>query len=616
MTNVPAILHTEKKVVVTTTTATVDGNSSTTTKTTTTTTKTFTPVSNLEAISKLNDKYVDIIFKEDPFNCAVFGVRKYEDQVFDLSLECMKKSLADRQALLEEVKRFEAGAEGALSVQEAIDLNILKEALEGNIESLGVPGEVGYAFELLHNHMMSPFASLEMLIGNYQRKETKEDLINYNTRLQLLGAQFDHVIASYKSGIRRGITLNKEGAELMIKKFSDGIGGETLEERTEFAAKSPLNMAKEAKELLGDEHYLVPAIRDHILPGYAKVKTFLEQEYLPHVRQSPGLYGMPDYEKQYAAFILQNTNIRYTPTEVHEIGLKEVARIEALMETAKTTCGFEGTLQEFQADLFNKEKYPQLYYEKDEDTIQDYIEICAAAKAKMVDYFDKFPKFDCRVEPVPAFLEMQMPLAFYMQGTPTTAGCFSANMRLHKIKPSHQKTALCLHEANPGHHHQVSLALENDNLHLARRLTFYTSYAEGWGLYCEYLGEEMGFYSDPFQYFGRLELEMFRAIRLVVDSGLHGKGWSVDQAVDYMLSKVSMTRDEIVTEVSRYCVIPGQALSYKIGEFKIKELRAYAEKELGEKFDIKKFHACVIDYGMVPLGTLEQIVKNWVKNTV
>ncbi|KAI8616374.1 hypothetical protein BC830DRAFT_205501 [Chytriomyces sp. MP71] len=469
----------------------------------------------------------------------------------------------------------------------------------------------------ISDHMSSAFAFLEMIVRNYQREEDKQDIINYKTRLGLLAVQVPHVIASYQSGIRRGITLNKEGTLLMIKKFRDASGGDDVsaEAATEFARKSPLNKAAKAKEFLGDEDYLLAPIRDLLIPGFAKIAKFLEDEYLQHARPTPGLYGLPDFEAQYSTFILENTNIKYTASEIHEIGLVEVARIEALMEKSKTDFGFQGTLQEFQKDLNNKEKYPSLFYDNADDITKDYVSICEAAKAKMVDYFDKFPKFDCKVEAVPEFLEAQMPLAFYMQGTPTTAGTFSFNNRLHKIKPSHQKTALCLHEANPGHHHQVSLAYENENLHLARRLVMQTSYAEGWGLYCEYLGEEMGFYSDPLQYFGRLELEMFRAIRLVVDSGLHGKGWSVDQAVDYMLSKVSMSRDEIVTEVSRYCVIPGQALSYKVGEFKIKELRRFAEAELGAKFDIKKFHACVIDFGSLPLGTLEIVVKNWVAAT-
>ncbi|KAJ3070391.1 hypothetical protein HDU98_006595 [Podochytrium sp. JEL0797] len=568
-------------------------------------------------VNSLLDKFVALRLAEDPFTCATFGVRKHEDEVFDLSLQGALKSRDELLALQAETQAF-ADVHGAhLSADEAADVAFLLQTIETGLVSAGIPGESGYAFELAHTHMSSPFAYLEMMFQNYQRTEDAQDMQNYKTRLELLGQQFDFMIDSFKSGIRRKITLNKEGVELLILKFAAGAGpvDASVEEATAFAVKSPLNNAAKSKELMGDENYLVPAIRDVIMPGYARAKKFLEEEYIQHARINPGLYGLPNFEQEYSNLIFQNTNVRYTANEIHALGLKEVARIELLMESAKTACGFDGTVSQFQAAINVKEKYPQLYYDNNDAVLEDYNKICAAAKAKMVDYFEVFPKFDCTVIAVPEFLEAQLPLALYMPGTPQKSGNFVANMRLHKIKPSHQKTALCLHEANPGHHHQISLSFENENLHLARRLVVQTSYAEGWGLYCEFLGEEMGFYSDPYQYFGRLELEMFRAIRLVVDSGLHAKGWSIEQAADYMLSKVSMSREEIVTEVRRYCVIPGQALSYKVGEFKIKELRRFAEKELGDKFSIKKFHACVIDFGSLPLGTLEVVVKKWVADS-
>ncbi|KAJ3131399.1 hypothetical protein HK100_006393 [Physocladia obscura] len=594
----------------TTTIKTVDANGVTTKKTTTKTVTTA-PVT----VKTLLDRLVDLKFEEDPFNCAVFGVKRHEDKIFDLSKEAL---LANREKLIKlkaDVDTFSEKAGSALSASEAADVAFLKESLGSSIEFIGIPGEEGYLFELMHSHMSSPFTSLELIFAQYQAKETKQDFENFRTRLQLLGPQFDNMIASFRSGIARKITLNKNGIDLLIQQFSASAGFDAPD-LTEFARKSPLNVsaAAKAKEVTGDEDFLVPAIRDYIIPGYAKVATFLKDEYLQHARVNPGLYGLPNYEKEYAKYILNNTNVAYTADQVHEIGLAEVARIEALMESAKTACGYEGTLSQFRKDINDKEKFPQLFYEDPNDAIPEYAAICAAAKVKMVDYFDRFPKFDCNVLPVPEYLEKQQPLAFYIPGTPTKGGVFMANMYLHKIKPSHQKTALVLHEANPGHHHQVSLAFEDESMHLARRMDFQTSYAEGWGLYCEYLGEEMGFYTDPFQYFGRLELEIWRAIRLVVDSGLHAKGWSEAYAIDYMLSKMSVSRAEVETEVRRYCVIPGQALAYKIGEMKIKELRAYATERLGELFDLKKFHAVVIDGGSMPLGALDAVVRKWVQS--
>ncbi|KAJ3015608.1 UNVERIFIED_CONTAM: hypothetical protein HDU68_012645 [Siphonaria sp. JEL0065] len=567
------------------------------------------------SVKSLLDKFVDLQFQESPTACIMFGVRKYEDRrVFSLSKE---DALAARERLVDlqtEVKAFLEQAGDALSAKEAADIAFLLETIDMDLTARGIPGEQGYSLELSENHMSSAFVYLEMTFMDYQREETAEDLRNCKTRLELVGPQFDYLIENLRNGIRRGVTLNKESIELFIKKLAGNAGPEfsSEDEATEFATKSVLNKAVKAKELLDDEHFFVPVIRDVIVPGFKKAKKFLEEEYAQHARKNAGIYGLPNYKEEYATAIFQNTTVRYTAEEVHQIGLAEVARIQALMEETKNKIGFEGTLYEFQTALQDKEKYPNLFYENPDDVLNDYNKIVHAAKAKMVDYFEKFPKFECVIEPIPAFLEEQAPLAMYQPGTPEKAGKFVFNRRLHKTKPSHQKTALCLHEANPGHHHQVSLAFENTDLHLANRMAFHTGYAEGWGLYSEYLGEEMGFYSDPFEYFGRLELEMWRAVRLVVDSGLHAKGWSIEESVDYMLSKVSISRAEAETEAKRYSVWPGQALAYKIGEIKIKDLRKYAESELGDKFDIKKFHSQIIDYGSVPLGTLETIVKKWV----
>ncbi|KAI8616053.1 hypothetical protein BC830DRAFT_1119735 [Chytriomyces sp. MP71] len=520
--------------------------------------------------------------------------------------------------------KLEIAVGSQFSADELADFTFLKDAIEMELARIGTPGETGYAFELDNNHMMSAIVYLEMIFKEYQAYDTKEDLQNYKKRLLLLTPQFAAVIDGFRSGIRRGITLNKDSINLLIKKFSDSCGGGNLSdvEATEFARKSPFNQKEKALELLGDEEFFVPVIRDVVVAGFSKVLKFVQDEYALHARAGAGIFGLPNWEQEYSNFVFLHTNTRYTADEIHELGLKEVARIEAEMEKAKVACGYQGTLQEFQKDINDKEKFPQLFYDELDKVIPDYEQICKTAIIKMQKYFNKFPKFECKVSPVPDYQEEQSPMAFYMPGTPSKSGTFYANMKLHKVKPSHTMTSLCLHEAIPGHHHQVSLALENDSLHLVRRLIYNTAYVEGWALYAEYLGEEMGFYGETretatidesFKYFGRLEEEQFRAVRLVIDSGLHGKGWTNEQAIEYFRSKVSAGLDEIESEVRRYCAIPGQALAYKIGEIKIRELRRFAEEALGSRFDIKEFHNSLIDFGSLPLGTLESVVKNWVK---
>ncbi|KAJ3070978.1 hypothetical protein HDU98_006006 [Podochytrium sp. JEL0797] len=454
--------------------------------------KSQTTMTHTATVKSLLDEFADLKLQEDPFSCAQFGIRKYENLIFDMSKEGAIKGLRERQRLQEAVLDFQRKSGSQLSSEEAAEVAFLLEAVETDIVSMGIPGEKGYFLELQNNHMDSPFAYLEMMFEEYQRVEDRQDLENCRKRLELVGPQFDFMIENFRSGIRRGITLNAEGVALLAKNKSIYLFGN---------------------------------------------------------------FGLPDYEEEYSKLIYANTNVRYDAAEIHDIGV---------------------------------------------------------AEEKMRLNFNKFPKFDCGVQTIPEYMEAQTPLAFYMPGTTEKRGNFMVNMALHAVKPFHTKTALCLHEAIPGHHHQVSLANENEGLHLATRLSFQTSYAEGLALYCEHLGEEMGFYDDAFQYFGRLEEEMFRAVRLVVDSRLHAKGWGSEQAVAYMQSKVSHSVEEITSEVKRYCVIPGQALAYKVGEMKIKQSRRFAEHELGDQFDIKAFHDQVLDYGSLPLGTLEKVVKKWV----
>ncbi|KAI9366750.1 hypothetical protein DFJ73DRAFT_653903 [Zopfochytrium polystomum] len=568
-------------------------------------------------IAALNDKAVDIVLESDPLYAPVFGIRgKLEDQVCQVSKAYKESMIAKVKDLLADATAVEKEFAGSLSKQDADDLRFLKFFATSALEHEGVPGEVGYSIELSEDHMNGNLAFFEMGFGSYQPASTPEDFANYKKRLARLPKVFDDIIDNFRHGIRRNVTLPKSSIELLIKKCTtssfEGLEGPALD-----AAVLDGLMAKkeEAKKVMGDEAYLVEDIKEYVLKGYAKVKKFLEEEYLPHARKNDGLFGLDGYKEAYEGYIFKHTSVRYKADEIHEIGLKEVDRIWSRMEEVKNQCGFEGTVKEFQNAINDREKFPFIYFEKpEEEVIPYYKDILVRAEEKMKEYFERFPKFQCAIDPVPANMEAQMPLAFYMPGTADKAGSFRANLRLHKTKPRHVAVAVCLHEAMPGHHHQLSIALENENQHVIRKMNMETAYAEGYGLYSEFLGEEMGFYTNPFDMFGRLECEMQRACRLVVDSGLHAKGWTIEQGVEYMAARLSLPREELVSEVRRYCVMPGQALAYKIGEIKMKELRARAEKELGEKFSIKKFHSAMLDQGSLPLGVLEEVVNDYIKN--
>ncbi|KAI8617566.1 hypothetical protein BC830DRAFT_1112911 [Chytriomyces sp. MP71] len=562
-----------------------------------------------DCIRAVNDAFIDAQFEYMPLIAHAFGINdpRYNAAIFDLSKEAALKLLKTLTELRSQAA-FLAGS--ATTIKQKDDITFLLNAIDMNLVSLGIPGQSGYWLELGNNHFSGVMTNLESIFA-LQPVKTAEDFQNYRTRLSLLPGQFNAMIDNFKSGIRRQATLNKIGIDFIIK-FCRNFVGDDLQDFTQAAINSGLNRAEQSKRVTGDEHYLVPVLKDHVLPGVLKVLEFLENVYIHHARATDGIFGLPEGPREYAVNIFVNTELPYTADEVHELGLAEVARIEKLMEESKRKCGYEGTLAEFQRDLMDRTKFPQLYFDDNSVIIPKCEELIQEAKAVMVDFFPAFPKHDCQVKPVPKNLEATAALGQYASGSPTEGGVFTINLRLQNEKPNHQLTSLCLHEGNPGHHHQCSLVMEAESQHMIRRIVMSGPFVEGWGLYSEFLGQEMNMYKTPFDYFGRLEMEMWRALRLVVDSALHGKGWSINQCLELMLTKVAFTRAELLTELYRYTAMPGQALNYKIGELKIKELRAFAEAELRSVFDVKEFHGVVIGEGALPLAMLEKVVKRWV----
>ncbi|KAJ3083588.1 hypothetical protein HDU99_008296 [Rhizoclosmatium hyalinum] len=559
-----------------------------------------------QQIQALNDAYVRLLFEVNPSMAVQFGVRGFEDKLFNESIEFHITLVVRLEELKVKVIRLEEEARGNLSKKEREDIAFLKEAINASLLIEGVPGEEGYNLELGNNHFFGSLVGLEAAFEQ-DILETPEDIQKYHTKLALIPAQCSHMIDNYKRGIKRKATLNAVGVSLLINvaKSLYGDGKDVL-----VAAKeSGLNRASKAAQLVHDPDYLVPLLKDQVLPAIRNVADFLEHVYAKYARKEDGISAIPG---AYERYIKTNTEIGYSAEAIHSIGLAEVARINDLLEVAKKNCGVVTSLKQFQSDLLDRTKFPHLFFKDSNEIIPECNRLIGDARARMVTIFDRFPKFECQVKPVPANLEATAALGQYAAGTGAEGGVFTINMRLQKQKPSHQLKALCLHEGNPGHHHQCSIVAENGNEHLIRRIVMSGPYVEGWGLYSEFLGEELGMYTDPFEYFGRLEFEMWRACRLVVDSGLHGKGWTIEQSVEFMQAHVSMTRDEAVTEVNRYTAIPGQALNYKIGELKIKELRGFAEEALGEEFSVKEFHSVVLGRGAVPLAMLDATVKEWV----
>ena len=351
--------------------------------------------------------------------------------------------------------------------------------------------------------------------------------------------------------------------------------------------------------------------KDQLVPAYDRLYDFFTKEYLPGARKTIGTDALPNGKAWYAYDVRASTTTNMTPEEIHELGLSEAKRIRAEMDKVIADVKFQGSFDDFTKFLRTD---PQFYYTKPEDLLAGYRDIAKRIDPELPRFFGTLPQLTYGVRAVPGYAEKSAPTAYYQGGSMKAGrpGWFFANTFNLPSRPKWQMECLTLHEAVPGHHLQISIAQELTGLPEFRKYEGYTAYVEGWALYCETLGNEMGFYKDPYSKFGQLTFEIWRADRLVVDTGMHAMGWSRQQAIDYMKANTGQDDFSATVEVDRYIVWPGQALAYKIGQLKIRQLRTYAEHELGDKFDIRTFHDTVLRNGALPLDVLESLVKEWV----
>jgi uncharacterized protein (DUF885 family) len=442
------------------------------------------------------------------------------------------------------------------------------------------------------------------------RLENGEQLGNQLARLRAVPAWVDQVIALLEQGLAEGVTP----PQVTLR----DVPQQVLNQIPEDPAQSPLLKAfvnppagVSGEEGLELRAQAVQAYTTEVRPAFQRLHAFLRDKYLPAARQSIAASELPNGKAWYAWRIKTETSTDLTADQIHEIGLAEVKRIRAEMERVKTAAGFTGTLHEFFTYLRTD---PKFYFTDKDELIRAYRDIAKRVDPQLIKLFKTLPRMPYGVLPIPSFAEKSQTTAYYFPGSPDTArpGYFFANTYALETRPKWEMQPLTIHEAVPGHHLQISLAQELTDLPAFRRNSDYTGFVEGWALYSESLGEDMGFYTDPYDKFGQLTYEMWRAVRLVVDTGMHAKGWSRQQAIDYFKDNAAKTEHDIVVEIDRYLVWPGQALAYKLGELKIKELRAYATRELGAKFDVREFHDEILRNGAIPLSVLETHIKEWV----
>jgi len=352
-------------------------------------------------------------------------------------------------------------------------------------------------------------------------------------------------------------------------------------------------------------------IRERIVPAYRTLQAYFNDEYLPRTREGIAVSDQPDGADYYAYLAGYYTTTDLNPGQIHEIGLKEVARIRAEMEKVKAETGFKGTLAEFFAYLRTD---PKFFVKTPEALLERYRSVAKRIDPELVKVFHTIPRLPYGVRPIPDNIAPDTTTAYYMPGATdgSRPGYYYVNLYKPETRPTWEMIPLSLHEAVPGHHFQFARALELPGAPMFRRTAYFVAYGEGWGLYAERLGYDMGLYDDPFDRMGQLAYDMWRAVRLVVDTGMHSQGWSRDRAIEYFMDNSPKTRQDVVNEIDRYIGTPGQALAYKIGQLKISELREKASHALGTKFDLRAYNDAVLETGSVPLDVLEKHIDAWI----
>lgn len=543
-----------------------------------------------------------------PFEATSNGIESYNDlmpiNISDSYRDSLKGFYQKYEKILSSIDR------STLSPNDQTSYDNLKWDLHINLEDLKHP-----------KHLM-PIDQFECFTlsfpqlgsgSSYIPFKSVRDYDNWLARISHFPAWCDTAISNMERGIKMGWVLPKSLAIKVLPQLESVIVSDFKKSLFwQPAANMPKEFSETDKKRLASAYE--KAVMTQINPSYQKLLTFFKNTYLPKCRTTSGIGALPNGNKYYAHLARTWTTTDLTPDQIFEIGQKEVARIRQEMEDVKNQVGFKGDLKAFfKYVMENKQLFP---YKKTADIIADFEQIHQRMKPQLAAQFDLVPKTGFEVRQTEAFREASAS-AEYMQGASdgSRPGVFYFPIPKNEADKinNFQNEALFLHEAIPGHHYQISLQQENKLLPHFRRFSWYGAYGEGYALYCESLGKELGLYTDPYQYFGRLGMEMHRAIRLVVDVGLHHKGWTREQAIQYDLDNEAETYSSVEAEVERYMAIPGQALSYKIGELKIRELKNKVKAALGNQFDIKKFHNELLNDGCVPLNVLAQKMDNLIK---
>ncbi len=551
----------------------------------------------------LADNYWDAVMERYPTFATETGDYRFNDRLPDLSEEAR---LQWRQALALFLKQVRALPVVDLSPNDRLTRDLLEHVIQDSLLENAS----------LHKHYLplepldGPHLKFPLLLVS-QPFRNAADYENYAARLRGFPKQVDDLIANLRKGISLGIVAPRVTTQKVVPQIRLHIVDDPAKSEFHKPLRTADTLAEADRAKVTEA--IDDAIRTAVAPSYQKLFDFVEKEYLPACRETVGIGAAPGGDKIYEELASLNATFPVKADEVHKIGLSEVERIRGEMAKIQKEVAFAGTLDEFLEHMRTDKRYR---FTSDNELVAAADAILQRTKPLMTKLFTRLPKADCVMKEIEAFRAPASPVAYY-NPTPedgSRPGYYYINTYAPQERLRFTLEALTYHEAIPGHHFQMALDQENKDLPKFRRYASFTAYVEGWALYTEKLGYEIGGYQDAYSRFGQLTFEMWRACRLVVDTGMHAKGWSRDQAIDFMAKNTSLARVDIENEIDRYISWPGQALAYKLGELRILEMRREAEKKLGTKFDLRAFHDALLSGGAMPIDLLEHRMDVWVES--
>ena len=561
------------------------------------------PENDVASLNRLYEDYWEFILKENPTFATYLGDHRYDNWLEDVSSEAYQQRIDRFRKFLSDLKGFKKPING----EDRLNYDLFKREL-----ALQIEGAKYQPYLLPITQQTGPHIDLPQLI-TYHPFKTLQDYVNYISRLTQFRRVFDQTITNLKTGIEKKTVQPRNVVEKIIPQLEAQIV--SVPDKSELHKpidKLPSEISSEAALRIASD--VDDSILNYVVPAYTKLLKFVREEYLPKSRTHPGVWSIPNGRAMYAYNIRLHTTTNLTPSQIHSLGKRELVRISKEIDAILKKAQFKGSLQRYNKTLREDKSN---FYTNGQDLLNGFKEILRQMDNRLAEFFARLPQAKYDFREIEEWRADAAPAAYYYAPPEDRSrpGYFYVNTYKPETRPKYMMEALAYHEAVPGHHLQIAIQQELTNLPKFRRHGGYTAFVEGWALYAEWLSKEMGFYKDLLADYGRLTAEAWRASRLAVDTGIHSLKWTRDQAIKFLKNNTASSEQDIVSEVDRYIAWPGQALAYKMGELKIRELRAKAEKRMKRHFDLKKFHDELLNDGALPLDILQAKMIRWTTKT-